>query len=77
MNGIHRPDGIFVASGEGAALAHPQPSIVDVAPTVLAALGLAWDEQLDGAALGPGRLDHTPEEEALVAARLRSLGYLE
>jgi predicted AlkP superfamily phosphohydrolase/phosphomutase len=77
MNGIHRPDGIFVACGEGAALARPHPAIVDVAPTLLAALGVPWDEQLDGAALVPGRLDHSPEEEALVADRLRALGYLE
>ena len=75
MNGVHRPDGVLIASGEGAGLASERPRIVDVAPTVLEALGVDWDESLDGVALG--RREPTPDEEAIVASRLRALGYLE
>ncbi|MCH8132008.1 MAG: hypothetical protein IIA30_05620 [Myxococcales bacterium] len=56
-------------------------SIVDVAPTILGAMGIPWtgrDEAgPDGADFLEPRRDYTPEEEARVAARLRALGYLE
>ncbi len=74
MNGTHRSDGILIASD-------PQPggplpaSIVDVAPALLAALGVpAGGDPADGAS--PVRA-YTPDQEARVAARLRALGYLE
>jgi predicted AlkP superfamily phosphohydrolase/phosphomutase len=79
MNGTHRPDGILLALGEGARRFETgaQPRLEDVAPTLLAALGVAWDETLDGSAPeGPARA-YAPDEEALVAERLRRLGYLE
>jgi predicted AlkP superfamily phosphohydrolase/phosphomutase len=79
MNGTHRPDGILLAVGEGAPALRvgSGPRLEDVAPTLLAALGIGWDETLDGTALlGPPRA-YGPEEEALVAERLRQLGYLE
>jgi hypothetical protein len=81
MNGTHRPDGVLLAVGEGegaAALhAHPRPRLEDVAPTLLSALGVAPDPALDGISLsGPPR-GYDPEEERLVADRLRRLGYLE
>jgi len=82
MNGLHRPEGILVAHGpgfEGGALAGGGapglPGLADLAPTLLRALGVAWDEHLDGAALAPA--PYTAEEEAQVAARLRALGYLD
>ena len=71
MNGTHRPDGVWIAHGAEAPL---PASIVGTGPAIAAALGLRWD-----ASGGPdeGRRPHTPEEEAVVAARLRALGYLE
>jgi len=79
MNGTHRPDGVLLAVGEGAAAlhAHPRPRLEDIAPTMLDALGVAPDPALDGISLsGPPR-GYDPEEEQLVADRLRRLGYLE
>ncbi len=78
MNGTHRPEGVFVAAGGAgdAAAAAPTASIVDVAPTVLAALGVAWRDPLDGAPLA-GPRPYTDAEEAQVSSRLRALGYLE
>jgi predicted AlkP superfamily phosphohydrolase/phosphomutase len=87
MNGVHRPDGIWIATGaleaqaEGAprpaALARPDAAIPDAAPTILNALGVPWDEALDGVSLlGPPR-GFDADEEARVAERLRGLGYLE
>jgi len=79
MNGTHRPDGILLAVGTGAHQLRvaPGPRLEDVAPTLLASLGILWDEALDGSALnGPPRA-YDPEEERLVAERLRRLGYLE
>jgi len=79
MNGTHRPDGIWLASGEGAPQlsTQPGPRLEDVAPTLLAVLGVPWDGALDGSVLaGPPRA-YDPDEEALVARRLRQLGYLE
>ena len=53
----------------------PRASIVDVAPTLLAALGVPWRDALDGAKLRPRA--YTADEDAQVAERLRALGYLE
>jgi len=79
MNGTHRPDGILLATGPGAHALELAggPRLTDVAPTLLAALGVPWDEALDGMALGGPPRAYGPEEEALVAERLRRLGYLE
>ena len=79
MNGTHRPEGIWLASGEGAErlACEPGPRLEDIAPTLLAALGVAWDGALDGSVLGGPPRAYDPDEEALVAKRLRQLGYLE
>jgi hypothetical protein len=79
MNGTHRPDGIWLALGEGAHALRvsPGPRLEDVAPTLLAALGVEPDAALDGISLGGPPRAYGPEEEALVADRLRRLGYLE
>ena len=79
MNGVHRPDGVWIAAGAAAAwraLGGPL-SLRDAAPTVLAAMGVPWDGASDGSPRTPGRLDYTQQEEERVAARLRALGYLE
>ena len=83
MNGTHRRDGIFVTP-------RPTPRIPDewrkplhlrdVTPMILSAMGLDAASQ-EGELTGqqgpmPSR-DYTGEEQDLVAARLRALGYLE
>jgi predicted AlkP superfamily phosphohydrolase/phosphomutase len=80
MNGIHRPDGVWIAHGEalerrGAGRA---AALRDAAPALLGAMGIAWgeDDGDGGTSLRP-RVAYTPEEEARVAERLRALGYLE
>lgn len=80
MNGTHRSQGIFIACGPAADL-HPAPErLTDVAPWLARRMGLEWDTPT------PGRSDHDDmqapvdydeAEEAMVAERLRALGYLE
>ncbi|MEE9606372.1 MAG: alkaline phosphatase family protein [Myxococcota bacterium] len=80
MNGTHRPYGIWIAAGPGAerlAATGAAPALHDVAPTLASAMGLAWEDERDGAPLAGPAVEYTPEEEAKVAARLRALGYLE
>jgi hypothetical protein len=79
MNGTHRPEGILLAVGEGADALRVDsgPRLEDVAPTLLSALGVAPDAALDGIPLGAPPRAYGSEEEALVAERLRQLGYLE
>ena len=82
MNGTHRPDGIWVAHGAGAAApgGAARPQLRDVAPTLLAALGLDWRSEgagPDGSDLLRRPVPYSDEEEAAVARRLRALGYLE
>ncbi len=79
MNGTHRPNGILLATGPGAAGfdAEARPRLVDLAPTLLAQLGVAWQEALDGAPLASPARSMGAADEAKLAARLRALGYLE
>ena len=83
MNGTHRRNGILVAPQAANGLGLQQGQLLhlrDVAPMILAAMGLGESGEgrprPDRAATLPGR-DYSAEEEALVAARLRALGYLE
>jgi len=85
MNGTHRPAGIFFLSEAGAAWAG---QIEDIAPTVLAVMGVPGPA-MDGTPLvGVGETDerrydsapesgYTAEEEKVVEQRLRDLGYFE
>ncbi len=76
MNGTHRPDGIWIATGAQAQrLGEPPGRLEQVAPRLLGALDVAWDADPDGP--DPTAMPYTPEEEARVAERLRALGYLE
>ena len=82
MNGTHRPDGVWIAHGERAVApaGAGHPHLRDVAPTLLAALGVAWESPGAGPDGSDGqreRLAYSEAEEALVAQRLRALGYLE
>jgi len=84
MNGTHRPEGIWLASGDGSASAANLASIVDAAPAIARAMGVPWrldapDAGGDVGDRGPRGVaaPYTAEEEAQVAARLRALGYIE
>ena len=76
MNGTHRRDGIFIASQMGSlAETRPPTRLAEVAAWMADSLGLSWRPTTT-----PGsspRRDYTEEEDAIVAARLRALGYLE
>jgi predicted AlkP superfamily phosphohydrolase/phosphomutase len=85
MNGNHRPTGVFFLSE---ATSRERMSLLDVAPTVYSALNVAAPpvegaSLLDGAARRDGEAlsstpePYTPEQEAVVAERLRGLGYFE
>jgi len=115
MNGTHRNEGIWIATGlrEGSgpapaseepiprigtqehgsdaragveagarsALAEPPDRLSEVAPWLASAMGLAWAAPGEGTgsgAHGEGRGHaYDEDEEAMVAERLRALGYLE
>jgi len=86
MNGSHRDTGVLLLSEPCTA---DRACLADVAPTVLAVLGVPGPPMegrpLLGSAApstapppdGAARADYTPEEAAAVEARLRGLGYLE
>lgn len=74
MNGVHRPDGILLATGPGADALAGVSRLQDLAPACFRAVGRPFEEG-PGAPAQPRR--YTDEEEAEVAARLRGLGYLE
>jgi predicted AlkP superfamily phosphohydrolase/phosphomutase len=87
----HKLDGVFAAAGEGIDAGTPLANahLFDVAPTILAALGLAPSDRMDGRVLDPVTpLDHeaypecddvasTSSEDGAVETRLADLGYLE
>lgn len=84
MNGAHRPTGIlFISSPTPAGAAHIQ----DVAPTVLAALGVPAPPMDGTSLLGPvspgtpadrdSHEPYAPDRERVVENRLRALGYFE
>jgi predicted AlkP superfamily phosphohydrolase/phosphomutase len=79
MNGTHRGQGIFIACGPELAAEAPPSGLAGVAPWLARVMGLAW--AADGAAPVDPRarevLAYGAEEEAMVAERLRALGYLE
>lgn len=86
MNGNHRPDGVLMLSEP---IAAGDASLLDVAPTVLAAMGVpapsmegrsllggAVEGEAPASALRP-EAEYTPGEERELEDRLRALGYLE
>ena len=89
MNGTHRPDGILLWWPSPAkptilpVKPTASPRLVDMAPMLLAAMGIEW-EASEGRAAGrsiplqpPRHHRYSAEEEAIVAERLQALGYLE
>lgn len=91
MNGVHRPDGLVLGDATAQAtlpsLASElaRPSLADVAPALLEALGLHDDARAlrerdpggGGGAPASAPRAYSDAESALVAERLRALGYLE
>ena len=91
MNGVHRNPGVLVTNRPVAG-GPERPSLLDIAPTALCALGVTGPDMegrplfAPGAGTGGappadggdgGARPFLPEEEALLEERLRSLGYLE
>ena len=92
MNGTHRRDGFWLVAGPGAAARRKRARMVDMAPTMLAALGLAAPSWLEGcsqvcvgdpAEAAPDRFSpaptwqgYAPAQQAVIEERLRKLGYI-
>lgn len=75
MNGTHRSTGIWIAAGAPDPLRGvSQPRLSQVAPALLGVLGL---HPTRGGVEASGTRRYSEDEETLVAARLRALGYLE
>lgn len=85
MNGTHRDTGVLLLSEITDAT---MASLADIAPTVLAVLGIPGPAMDGRSLLGEGfdsrEIEHergsfsfTEEEEAIMAERMRALGYLE
>ncbi|MEN8161947.1 MAG: alkaline phosphatase family protein, partial [Myxococcota bacterium] len=75
MNGTHRPDGIWIEHGTGAvSFPEGRGRLVDASGPILRALGVA---AAPPAPRSEGPRAYTAEEEAIVAERLRRLGYLD
>ena len=74
MNGTHRRDGIWIDAGGD--LGPPPAGLAAAAPAIARGMGLAWQTAGDGNAAS-ARRDYSAEEDAIVAERLRALGYLE
>jgi hypothetical protein len=78
MNGTHRPDGIWIATGPEASRRPAPARLSQVAPWLAGAMGLAWAAPGSAAReAGPVPRPYDAEEQAMVAERLRALGYLE
>ena len=80
MNGTHRFDGIWIEADSSTADRRPPARLASVAPWLAETMGLAWDADAaprseGGAEAAP--VDYDADEEAMVAERLRALGYLE
>lgn len=81
MNGTHRGNGIWIADAQpGVTPEAPPARLSAVAPWLAAAMGLAWDGTVAGdfaEATREPRQAYGPDEEDMVAERLRALGYLD
>ncbi len=85
MNGTHRRDGILIAlapepDGARPELASLPERLGAVAPYIARTMGLDWPADGDDSHRNPAREprhDYSDAEDALVAARLRALGYID
>jgi predicted AlkP superfamily phosphohydrolase/phosphomutase len=75
MNGTHRPEGVWIEHGTGApAFPSGHATLAEASAVILSALGVAPDAAPPPRT--PARV-YTAAEEAIVAERLRRLGYLD
>jgi hypothetical protein len=80
MNGTHRSQGIWIAIGPHAQALDAPERLTRVAPWLGRAMGLAWDaagSEADSPESQRESVAYDDDEEAMVAERLRALGYLE
>jgi len=75
MNGTHRRDGIWIdARGD---LAASPAGLAAAAPAIAQWMGVRWDATRANGGGDAVRRDYSAKEDAVVAERLRALGYLE
>ncbi len=78
MNGTHRSDGIWIAVGGGVETSPAPDRLTGVAHWLAGAVGLDWETGDRNRGDDPRRaIAYDDEEEAMVAERLRALGYLD
>ena len=75
MNGTHRQNGIWICS-QATGPSPPPARLGAVAPWLAEAMGLAWPD-CSPSGIAQKRQAYDQDEEAMVAERLRALGYLE
>jgi predicted AlkP superfamily phosphohydrolase/phosphomutase len=81
MNGTHRNDGIWIAVGRGCEGRDAPENLSSVAPWLAATMGIDWPsaaiDPTDRAGDVRNAVAYDEDEEAMVAERLRALGYLD
>jgi len=76
MNGTHRRDGIWIDAQN--TLTRAPGGLAEAAPAIAQAMALPWDLERDADGEVPARRrEYSNDEDAIVAERLRALGYLE
>ena len=75
MNGTHRREGIWIDAGGDR---QAPPANLAQAPRAIAdIMGLPWEDAVGRGEDRAARRDYSEQEDAVVAERLRALGYLE
>ena len=74
MNGTHRNEGIWISTGPGAQDHEVPTRLTQAAPWIAHTMGLDW---ASSDSTGQAPVAYEDAEEAMVAERLRALGYLE
>jgi predicted AlkP superfamily phosphohydrolase/phosphomutase len=80
MNGTHRNNGVWIAVGPGADRRESPARLTQVAAWLAEAIGFDWISKAGGDSIdraGREAVAYDESEEAMVAERLRTLGYLE
>jgi len=75
MNGTHRRDGIWIDAG--ADRREPPSNLAQAARAIADIMGLSWEDATGHGEDRSARRDYSEQEDAVVAERLRALGYLE
>ena len=74
MNGTHRNEGIWISVGPGTQDQEAPARLTQAAPWIARAMGLDWTSS---ESTGQEPVAYQESEQAMVAERLRALGYLE